>query len=73
MRKVELLPDRDCEAGYGPAHVMAHLTVLSVPPPGMNFIPIPKSGDLSKGGNYRGTSLSSIVGKIFNKMILYTE
>ena len=36
----------------------------------LNIIPIPKSGDLSKGGNYRGISLSSIVVKIFNKMIL---
>ena len=26
----------------------------------MNIIPIPKSGDLSKGGNYRGISLCSI-------------
>ena len=36
----------------------------------LNIIPIPKSGDLSKAGNYRGISLSSIVAKIFNKMIL---
>ena len=36
----------------------------------LNIIPTPKSGDLSKGGNYRGVSLSSIVAKIFNKMIL---
>ena len=33
----------------------------------MNIIPIPKSGDLSKGGNYRGISLSSLVAK---RMIL---
>ena len=36
----------------------------------LNIIPIPKSGDLSKAGNYLGISLSSIVAKIFNKMIL---
>lgn len=36
----------------------------------LNIIPIPKSGDLSKGGNYRGISLSSIVAKTFNRMIL---
>ena len=36
----------------------------------LNIIPIPKSGNLSKAGNYRGISLSSIVAKIFNKMIL---
>ena len=33
-------------------------------------MPIPKSGDLSKGGNYRGISLSSIVAKTYNRMIL---
>ena len=36
----------------------------------MNIIPIPKSGDLSKGGNYRGISLSSLVAKTYNRMIL---
>ena len=36
----------------------------------LNIIPIPKSGDLSLGGNYRGISLSSIVAKLYNKMIL---
>ena len=36
----------------------------------MNIIPIPKSGDLSKGGNYRGISLCSLVAKTYNKMIL---
>ena len=36
----------------------------------MNIIPIPKSGDLSKGGNCRGISLSSLVAKTFNRMIL---
>ena len=36
----------------------------------LNIVPIPKSGDLSLGGNYRGISLSSIVAKLYNKMIL---
>ena len=36
----------------------------------LNIIPIPKSGDLSDTNNYRGISLSSIVSKTFNKMIL---
>ena len=33
-------------------------------------MPIPKSGDLSIGGNYRSISLSSIVAKTYNRMIL---
>ncbi|XP_072037323.1 uncharacterized protein [Amphiura filiformis] len=36
----------------------------------LNIIPIPKSGDLSQGGNYCGISLSSIVAKTFNRLIL---
>ena len=36
----------------------------------INIIPIPKSGDLSLGSNYRGISLSSLVAKVYNKMIL---
>ena len=36
----------------------------------MNIIPIPKSGDLSMGGNYRGISLSSLVAKANNRMII---
>lgn len=36
----------------------------------LNIIPIPKVGDLSLGGNYRGISLSSLVAKAYNKMIL---
>ncbi|XP_072042892.1 uncharacterized protein [Amphiura filiformis] len=36
----------------------------------LNIVPIPKSGDLSQAGNYRGMTLSSVVAKIFNKMIL---
>jgi len=36
----------------------------------LNRVPIPKSGDLSIGGKYRGISLSSIVAKIYNRMIL---
>ena len=35
-----------------------------------NNVPIPKSGDLSIGGNYCGISLSSIVAKTYNRMIL---
>ena len=31
---------------------------------------VPKSGDLSQGGKYRGISLSSIVAKTFNRLIL---
>ena len=37
----------------------------------IDLIPLPKSGDLSDTGNYRGISLSSIVAKIVNKMILH--
>ena len=36
----------------------------------LNIVPIPKAGDLSQGGNYRGISLSSIVAKTFNRLIL---
>ncbi|KAI8484256.1 hypothetical protein Bbelb_380410 [Branchiostoma belcheri] len=36
----------------------------------LNIVPIPKSGDLRLGSNYRGISLSSLVAKIFNKMLL---
>ena len=36
----------------------------------INILPIPKTGDLSDTGNYRGISLSSIVAKVVNKMIL---
>ena len=36
----------------------------------LNIVPIPKSGDLSLGSNYRGISLSSIVAKTYNRMIL---
>ena len=36
----------------------------------LNIVPILKSGDLSLGGNYRGISLSSIVAKTYNRMIL---
>ena len=32
--------------------------------------PVPKSGDLSDVGNYRGIALSAIAAKIANKMIL---
>ena len=36
----------------------------------IDMVPLPKSGDLSETGNYRGISLSSIVAKFANKMIL---
>ncbi|CAH1250533.1 Hypp8867 [Branchiostoma lanceolatum] len=36
----------------------------------LNIIPIPKSGDLRLGSNYRGISLSSLVAKTFNRMLL---
>ena len=36
----------------------------------MNIIPIPTSVDLSVGGNYRGISLSSLVAKTYNRMIM---
>ncbi|XP_072022739.1 uncharacterized protein [Amphiura filiformis] len=36
----------------------------------LNIVPIPKTGDLSSGNNYRGISLSSIVSKTYNRMIL---
>ena len=36
----------------------------------IDMIPIPKSGDLSNTQNYRGISLTSVIAKIVNKMIL---
>ena len=36
----------------------------------LNIVPIPKYGDLSLGGNYRGLSLSSIVAETYNRRIL---
>ena len=36
----------------------------------LNIIPIPKSGDLSMGGNYRGISLRTLVAKTYNRMIM---
>ena len=36
----------------------------------INLIPVPKTGDLSDPGNYRGISLSSVTAKLVNKMIL---
>ena len=36
----------------------------------LNIIPIPKSGNLTKVDNYRGISLSSVVAKTYNRMIL---
>ena len=36
-----------------------------------NLVCIPKARDLSKGGNYRGISLSSLVFKTRNRMILH--
>ena len=36
----------------------------------LNLIPVPNSGDLSQAANYRGISLSSIVAKTYNRMLL---
>ena len=36
----------------------------------IDIIPLPKTGNLSVAGNYRGISLSSVVAKVTNKMIL---
>ena len=35
-----------------------------------HIVPVPKSGDLSKPDNYRGISLTCIISKMFNRMIL---
>ncbi|KAJ8351146.1 hypothetical protein SKAU_G00226220 [Synaphobranchus kaupii] len=35
-----------------------------------NIIPVPKSGDLSKPDNYRGISLTCVIAKMYNRMIL---
>ena len=35
-----------------------------------NIVPLPKSGDLTKADNYRGISLTSIMAKTYNRMIL---
>lgn len=35
-----------------------------------HIIPVPKSGDLSKPDNYHGISLTYIIAKMFNRMIL---
>ena len=35
-----------------------------------NIIPIPKKGNLSKGGNYRGISLNATIAKLTNRLIL---
>ena len=36
----------------------------------INLLPIPKTGNLSLTGNYRGIGLSSVVAKLVNKMLL---
>ena len=36
----------------------------------LNLIPIPKTGDLREGKNYRGICLSSIVAKTYNRTLL---
>ena len=36
-----------------------------------NIIPVPKKGDLADTNNYRGISLTSLVAKMLNRMILY--
>ena len=35
-----------------------------------NIVPVPKKGDLTKTDNYRGISLTSIVSKTLNRMLL---
>jgi hypothetical protein len=35
-----------------------------------NIIPVPKSGNLTKADNYRGISLTCIIAKLYNRMIL---
>ena len=35
-----------------------------------NISPIPKSGDLRQTDNYRGICLSSVIAKLYNRMIL---
>ena len=35
-----------------------------------NIIPVPKSGDLAKPDNYRGISLTCVIAKMYNRMIL---
>ena len=35
-----------------------------------SIIPIPKKGDLTKPGNYRGISLAPVAAKVFNKLLL---
>ena len=36
-----------------------------------NIIPVPKKGDLTDTNNYRGISLTSLVAKMLNRVILY--
>lgn len=36
----------------------------------LNIVPVPKAGDLTKADNYRGISLTSLVAKTFNRLIL---
>ena len=36
----------------------------------IHIIPLPKSGDLSKVGNYSGIGISSTISKVINRMIL---
>ena len=36
----------------------------------MNIIPVPKSGNLSVTNNYRGISITCIMAKIFNRLML---
>ena len=35
----------------------------------INFISVPKSGDLSKTNNYKGIAFTSLVSKLINRMI----
>jgi hypothetical protein len=36
----------------------------------LNIIPVPKAGNLSDSNNYRGISLSSLIAKLYNRMLL---
>ena len=36
----------------------------------INLIPVPKSGDLSDTGSYRGSSLAPIIAKLVDRMVL---
>ena len=37
----------------------------------LNIIPVPKSGNLCDTNNYRGISHSSLIAKLYNRMLIY--